>query len=170
MPEHVFTRPGPWLCVARGTAEGQDENFEQATFATPWSAPLGVEVLSDFRRRTGTLARTRARRPRFTFVAEWPDVASGGRGVITLSRVTGCRGRQYRLRKAATYRGRFGAKRMRVAIRRPRPGFYVGRFEFRGTRFLRAGTDPAPVLLVAQRRRFGFADPRGFPRCPGYRP
>ena len=170
VPESVFPRPGPWLCVARGTAEGTDENFDTATFATPWSAPLGVDVLSDFRRRTGTLSRTRARRPRFTFVAEWPDVASGGRGVITLSRVTGCKGRRPRLRKAATYRGRFGAQRMRVAMRRPRPGFYLGRFEFGGTRFLRAGTDPAPMLLVAQRRRFGFADPRGFPRCPGYRP
>jgi hypothetical protein len=170
VPEDVFTRPGPWLCVARGTAEGQDENLDQATFATPWSAPLGVDVVSDFRRRTGTLSRTRARRPRFTFVAEWPDVANGGSGAITLSRVTGCKGKRYRLRKTATYRGRFGAQRMGVTMRRPRPGFYLGRFQFGGTRFLRAGTDPAPVLLVAQRRRFGFVDPRGFPRCPGYRP
>ena len=170
VPEHVFTRPGLWLCVARGTAEGQDENSERTGFATPWSAPLGVDVLSDFRRRTGTLGRTRARRPRFTFVAEWPDVANGGRGEITLSRITGCKGKRYRLRKAATYRGQFGARRMRVTMRRPRPGFYLGRFDFGGTRFLRAGADPNPMLLLAQRRRFGFADPRVFPRCPGYRP
>jgi hypothetical protein len=168
--EDVFTRPGLWRCVARGTVGGLDENFDDMTFATPWSAPLEIDVVSDFRRRTGTLSRTRARRPRFTFVAEWPDVAGGGRGVITLSRVTGCRGKRARLRKVATYRGQFGAKRMRVTMRRPRPGFYVGRFEFGGTRFLRAGTDPAPMLLIAQRRRFGFVDPRGFPRCPGYRP
>ena len=34
-----------------------------------------VEVRSDFRRRIGMIKRPRAKRPRFTFVAEWPDAA-----------------------------------------------------------------------------------------------
>jgi hypothetical protein len=65
-----------------------------------------------------------------------------------------------------TFRGRFGAKRVRMRMRRPRaPGFYLGRFAFSGTRFLRAGADPNPMLLLVTKRRMGFADPRGFPHC-----
>ena len=59
---------------------------------------------------------------------------------------------------------------MRVVIRRPRKlAFYSGNFRFGGTRFLRAGVDPFPLLLRRTKKRFGFIDPRGFPRCPGYR-
>lgn len=171
VPEFVFTRPGVWTCVARGTAEGRDENLDTTFFATPWSGPLTIEVRSDFRRRTGTIARSRSKRPRFTFKAEWPDVASGGDGSVTLFRVTGCRGRSFKLRKLATYSGRFGAERMRVKLRRPRTvGFYIGRFSFSGTHFLRASVDPNPMLLVALRDRLQFVTPREFPACPGYEP
>ena len=31
-------------------AEGRDENLDTVLFGTPWSAPLNVEVRSDFRR------------------------------------------------------------------------------------------------------------------------
>lgn len=169
--EVVFTRPGVWTCVARGTAEGLDDNLDTAVFATPWSAPLAVEVRSDFRRRTGAIRRARSKRPRFTFTAEWPDLAAGGGGSIALFRVRGCKGSRYKLRRLASYRGRFDADRMRVRIRRPRrAGFYIGRFSFAGTHFLRPGVDPTPMQLVVVRGRIGFVDPRGFPRCPGYRP
>jgi hypothetical protein len=88
-----------------------------------------------------------------------------------LARVNGCKGRSFKLRKLATYRGRFDAKRLRVKMRRPRvAGFYIGRFTFAGTHFLRAGDDPNPMLLVALRDRVQFALPREFPGCPGYRP
>jgi hypothetical protein len=90
----------------------------------------------------------------------------GGRATITLSRVTGCRGRRYKLRRVATYRGQFGARNLRVTMRRPRRGFFIARFAFAGTRLLRAGVDPNPMLLTVQRGRMGFVDPRGFPRCP----
>jgi hypothetical protein len=61
----------------------------------------------------------------------------------------------------------FGAKRVRMRMRRPRAaGFYLGRFAFSGTRFLRAGVDPNPVLLGVTKRRMGFSDPRAFPHCP----
>ena len=90
---------------------------------------------------------------------------------MTLFRVTGLRARGFKLRKARPYRGRFGAKRMRVALRRPRAaGFYLGRFAFSGTRFLRAGVDPNPMLLLALRDRIGFVARNGFAGCPGYRP
>jgi hypothetical protein len=44
-------------------------------------------------------------------------------------------------------------------------GLYIGRFKFSGTRFLRAGVDPNPMLLQVTKRRMGFADPRAFPHC-----
>jgi hypothetical protein len=171
VPESVFPRPGAWTCVARGTTEGRDENLDDAVFGTPWSAPLAIDVRSDFRRRTGAIAHPRAKRPRFTFTAEWPGMARGGRGNVTLFRVTGCKGRTFKLRKLATSRGQFDAKRMRITMRRPRvAGFYLGRFSFSGTHLLRASVDPNPILLVVTRGRVGFADPRGFAACPGYRP
>jgi hypothetical protein len=99
VPEFVFPRPGVWTCVARGTAEGRDDNLDTAVFGTPWSAPLAIEVHSDFRYREEAISRPRSKRPRLTFTAEWPDVAKGGRASLTLFRVKGCRGRRYRLRR-----------------------------------------------------------------------
>ena len=169
MAEDNFSRPGVWTCVARASAEGLDESFSRTPFGGTWSAPLRFDVRSDFRRQSGRLDRTRARRPRFTFTAEWPEFAAGGRATVTLYRVTGCVGLDYRLRRTSRFRGRFGARNARIALRRPRkPGYYAGRFAFGGTRFLRASTDPALVYLVAKRRSFGFA--RSLPRCPGYSP
>lgn len=166
VPEEEFTRPGRWTCVARGFAEGLDDAMDRLDFATPWSAPLGFDVRSDFRRRTGAVTHPRARRSRFTFKAEWPALAAGGQGKVAISRVRGCKRHGYKLRRFATVRGTFGAKRLRVRVARPRrPGYFLGRLSFSGTRFLRAGTDPNPILLVAVRGRFGFADPRAFPPC-----
>jgi hypothetical protein len=164
--ESAFTRPGVWTCVGRGVAEGRDEAFDTSYFGTPWSAPLRIEVRSDFRRRAVKISHPRARRPRFSFFAEWPALAQGGRAQVTLYRVVGCRGTSLRLRRVAAYRGRFGPKRARIGIRRPRAtAYYVGRVAFSGTRFLRASTDPNPMQLVVLRGRFGFGDPRTFPRC-----
>jgi hypothetical protein len=61
---------------------------------------------------------------------------------------------------------------MRVTIRRPRkPGFYYGSVTFKGSPYVRAGVDPFPLLLTKTRKkRVGFADPRAFPACPGYKP
>jgi hypothetical protein len=59
---------------------------------------------------------------------------------------------------------------MRVAMRRPRNGFYLASFVFSGTRILRASTDPNPMLLTVKRGKMGFVDRAAFPRCPGYRP
>ena len=169
VPEDAFPRPGVWTCVARGTAEGVDEEFSRTVFGGSWSAPLTIEVRSDFRRKTGRIARPRSRRPRFTFTAEWPAFASGGRVTVTLYRVTGCNDRDYRLRRVSRARGKFGARNARVAVRRPRKkGYYIGRFAFGGTHFLRPSVDPAPMYLVAARRSFGYA--RTFARCPGYAP
>jgi hypothetical protein len=163
--EEAFPRPGAWSCVARGIGNGIDENFDSTPFGTPWSAPLPVEVRSDFRRRTGAVARARAKRPRFTFKAEWAALSAGARGRVVVSRVRGCKRHGYRLRKLRSYGGRFGAKRLRLRVRRPRAGFYLGALSFSGTRFIRAGSDPNPVLLLATRKSFGFADPRAFPAC-----
>ena len=162
--EDAFSRPGAWTCAARGVAEGRDANFDEIDFGTPWSAPLKLDVRSDFRRRTGKVSQPRAKRPQFTFAAEWPALAAGGRGSVTVVRVTGCRGHDFRTRRAGVYRGRFDAKRMRVKIRRPRRGgYYLGRFAFSGTHFLRAGIDPNPVYLQVSRGRLGFAT--RFPAC-----
>ena len=164
--EDAFPRPGAWTCVARGTAEGEDEDLDTTVFATPWSDPLRIEVRSDFRRRTGAIARPRSRRPRFTFKAEWPDAAAGGRGngdAVPRHRLQG------RALEAAQARAlRRALRRQAHARRHRRPraaGHYLGRFAFSGTRFLRAGVDPNPVLLVALRDRIQFATPREFPSC-----
>ena len=169
LSEDAFPRPGVWTCVARATAKGVDDEFSSVLFGGSWSAPMTFDVRSDFRRRTGRLSRPRAKRPRFTFKAEWPAEAAGGRVTITLFRVTGCNDREYRLRRVTRFRGRFGARDARIALRRPnKPGFYIGRFAFGGTRLLRASTDPAPMFLSASRRSFGYA--RTFASCPGYLP
>ncbi len=158
--EDAFTRPGTWACVARGTAEGLDENFETVLFGTPWSAPLNVEVRSDFRRKLGQITRLRKKRPRFTFTAEFPEAAAGGAVRVTLFRANTCK-----LRKVATYRGRFGPKRARFTMRRPRPGLYLGRFSFEGTSLLNASTDPNPIRLLARSNRMEFAPAGVYPRC-----
>jgi hypothetical protein len=162
--EDVFPRPGAWSCVARGLAEGRDENFDRIEYGTPFSAPLPVDVRSDFRRRTGKVAKVRSKRPRFTFKAEWPGLSKGGRATVTVSRVKGCKGKRYRLRRFGAFRGTFGAKNAQLRTRRPRrPGFYLGRFAFSGTRFIRASVDPTPVYLQVEGRVLGFAST--FPRC-----
>ena len=170
MSEDAFPRPGVWTCVARAAAEGVDDSFSRAVYGGSWSAPLRFDVRSDFRRkRSGRIDRTRARRPRFTFTAEWPAFATGGRVTVTLYRVTGCNDREFRLRRVTRARGRFDGRRARVALLRPRKrGYYIGRFAFGGTRFLRPSTDPVPLFLAATGRSFGFAT--RFARCPGYLP
>ena len=144
-----------------GVAEGHDDNFETVNFGTPWSAPLTVLVRTDFRRKLGELKRLRAKRPRFTFTAEFPDAAAGGAVRVTIFRANTCK-----LRKVGTYRGRFGPKRARFTMRRPRrPGLYLGRFSFGGTSLLNASTDPNPIRLLARSNRMEFAPASAFPRC-----
>lgn len=98
--------------------------------------------------------------------AEWPAKARGGRASIALSRVKGCKGKRLKLRKVATYRAVFGAKRAVVKLRRPRAGFYLARFSFSGSHFLHAAVDPVPMQLLERRRRLEFAAPQQFPSCP----
>jgi hypothetical protein len=156
--EDDFPRPGAWSCAARGLADGLDENFDDAEFFTPFSAPIPVEVRSDFRRRLGKVAKPTARRPRFTFKAEWPGLSKGGHVKLTVSRIRGCRHHRFKLRKFTTARGTFGAKDAQLRLRRPRKdGYYIGRFAFSGTHFIRASVDPNPVYLQESFGRLGFA-------------
>jgi hypothetical protein len=165
--EDDFPRPGLWSCAARGAVDGADENFDDMEFATPFSAPLAVEVHSDFRRRLGKVSKPTSRRPGFTFKAEWPRLSKGGHVKLTISRVRGCRSHKkhlYKLRKVATLRATFGAKTAEMRIKRPRKdGYFLGRFAFSGTHLIRAGVDPNPVYLQESFGRFGFAS--SFPPC-----
>jgi hypothetical protein len=167
LAEDDFPRPGAWSCAARGLGDGLDDEFGNVTFGTPFSAPLPVEVRSDFRRRLGKIAKPTSRRPSFTFKAEWPGLSKGGRIKLTVSRVRGCRSHRhhiYKLRKFGTFRATFGAKNAEMRIKRPRKdGYYLGRFAFSGTHFIRAGVDPNPVYLQASFGRLGFAS--SFPGC-----
>jgi hypothetical protein len=158
--EDEFKRPGTWACVARGVAEGRDDNNDLVSFGTPWSAPLSVLVRSDFRRKLGKITRLKAKRPRFTFTAEYPAAAAGGTVRVTIFRADTCK-----LRKVGTYRGKFGPGRARFTMRRPRPGLYLGRFTFGGTALLNASTDPNPIRLLARRNRMEFASAGDYPRC-----
>ena len=159
VPEDAFPRPGAWSCVARGWVEGVNDEFERTNFYTPWSAPLAFDVVSDVRRRSGRIRHPRAKRPRFTFGAEWAALASGGRGTLALYRFN----RRCKARRVATYHRSFAPKGLRLRVRRPRPGFYVGKLAFSGTRFIRAGVDPTRVLLQVIGNGLGFADPQVFP-------
>lgn len=166
LSESAFPRPGAWSCVARGTAEGRNDTNDTTVFGTPWSAPVAVEVLSDFRRLLARISSFRSKHPRLNVKAEWPAKARGGRASIALSRVKGCKGKRLKLRKLATYRAVFGAKRAVVKLRRPRAGFYLARFSFSGSHFLHAAVDPVPMQLLERRRRLEFAAPQQFPSCP----
>jgi hypothetical protein len=165
--EDDFPRPGRWSCAARGAVDGADENFDDMEFATPFSAPLPVEVRSDFRRRLGKVSKPTSRRPHFTFKAEWPGLSKGGHVKLAISRVRGCRSHKkhlYKLRKVGTFRATFDAKDAEMTIKRPRrDGYFLGRFAFSGTHLIRAGVDPNPVYLQESFGRFGFAS--SFPPC-----
>jgi hypothetical protein len=170
VPEDVFPRPGAWACVARGVSEGVDDNLDTATFGTPWSAPLRLDVRADFRRVKGRITGPRAAHPRFTFIAEFPEAAAGGNATLKLRRVARCRGKRYVFKTVGTYRGAFDAKgRVKIRIRRQRKvAYYLGALRFAGTRFYRAGTDPSSVLLqVPFEGGIEFVDPRDFPVCRG---
>jgi hypothetical protein len=166
LTEDAFPQPGPWLCVTRGVAEGRDENFDRVDLGTSWSAPLTVPVLSDFRRYPARLAKVRRKSVQLQVKAEWPGVSNGGRASLTIRRITGCKRHKYRLRKAGTFRGHFGPKRLQLTLKRPRRGgYYIGTFAFGGTQFVRATTDPNPMLLHVGREFVEFAAGSELPRC-----
>jgi hypothetical protein len=86
--------------------------------------------------------------------------------VKRLLRVKGCKRSGYRLRKGPSARGRFGAKKMSLRIRRPRVvSYYLGRVAFAGTQFVRKGVDPNPMLLLVKRRGIEFVPPLELPLC-----
>ena len=164
--ERSFPRPGVWTCVARAAAEGLDDEFSRALFGGSWSAPITFDVRSDFRRKSGRLDRgARAARASPSRRSP-PPRPPAAEATITLYRVTGCRDRDFRLRRTRASAG--PSARAACASRsgaRAKPGYYIGRFGFGGTRFLRAERDPAPMFLVGPKRR--SASRGRFARCPG---
>jgi hypothetical protein len=162
VPEWVFPRPGTWTCTARGTAEGQDANRDTVRFGTPYSAPISVEVGSDFRYLQGRILKPRARRPKLTFRAEWRPEAQGGRGTVRLYRVTGCTRKKYKLRRAGTFSAAFGAKRVEIPIRRPRSGYFIATFAFGGTKYLRPMRATGQIRLGVPKGRLKVLAPIEF--------
>jgi len=159
IPETQFPRPGAWTCVARGVAEGRDDNLDSVMFGTPWSAPVAFDVLSDFQRGGARIVHRRARKPRFGIAAEWPAETAGGEVRLTLFRAC-------THKKVAAGAAHFGTDKARIRVKRPkRRGFYAGVLSFGGTHFLRESTDPSALLLFASRRKIGFVSPFSFPQC-----
>jgi hypothetical protein len=80
-----------------------------------------------------------------------------------------CRRSGYVFKKVANYNGAFDAKgHAKFRVKRPRkatPGYYAATISFRGTHFVRAGTDPSLILLAATKRAIKFVKPRDYPRC-----
>jgi hypothetical protein len=164
----TFPEPGAWTCVSRGVVEGVDENFESTFFGTPWSVPLRFEVLSDFRRVQTKLARPRGPRPVFDVTAEFPAASAGGKATLKLKRFVRCGRSGYRFKNAGTDKATFDAQgRAKFTIKRPRTrlGFYAATISFGGTHFVRAGTDPNLIPLLARRTRIAFVSPQAFPSC-----
>jgi hypothetical protein len=162
-----FPEPGAWTCVTRGVAEGVDDKLDNVFFGTPWSAPLRVDVLSDFRRKGSAIDLPASRRPTFEITAEFPAVSAGGRVTLKLRRLLRCKRTGYLFQKVADYKGVFNANgQVRLRFKRPRKnGFYAGIVSFGGTHFVRPGTDPALILLGATGRSIRFVNPRDYPRC-----
>jgi hypothetical protein len=167
LSEDKFPRPGEWACQARAAAEGLDDANRTASYFGDWSAPVGVVVHADFARNKAEVVGSRsARKVRFAFTTEFAAEAAGGTATMTVQRVTGCRGKdKYRGPKVATARAKFTNSKVTLNVKRPGKGFYVGRLSFAGTKLIRAGQDPAPILLVGNRGRFGFATSARFPVC-----
>jgi hypothetical protein len=164
LTEAAFPRPGDWACQARAVADGVDATFSSTPFAGDWSAPVPVTIRADFARATGVVKGPRAaKRVRFAFTAEFAPESAGGSVTVTLLRVLGCSGPNYKVRKVSTARGRFGPRGVTLALTRPRAGNYLGRVVFGGNRLVRKSEDPRPLLLSATSKRFGFAG--RFPRC-----
>ena len=164
----IFPEPGMWTCVSRGVVEGVNESFESTFFGTPWSAPLRFAVVSDFRRVQTAIVRPRSSRPAFDITAEFRAASAGGRATLKLLRFVRCRRSGYLFKKAGSYKGTFDARgHARFTIKRPRTkvGFYGAKVSFGGTRFVRAGTDPSLIPLLAGRTRIEFVRPRDYPRC-----
>jgi hypothetical protein len=155
--------------VARGTSTGYDDNLDTLISGTPWSAPLRLDVRSDFRRSRGVISKPGSRRPRFRFTAEFPEAAGGGTGTLTLKRLARCRGRRSVFKKVGTFKGVFGGDgRENVTVRRPRAGFYLGTLSFSGTRFYTKSVDPNPAVLQVSRGKLHYLSPLVFPQCPGF--
>jgi hypothetical protein len=164
----TFPEPGLWTCVSRGVVEGVDANFESTFFGTPWSAPLRFEVHSDFRRVQTRIVHPRRSRPVFDITAEFPAASAGGKSRLKLVRFVRCRKSGYLFKSAGTYTATFTAKgHAKLKIKRPRRklGYYAAKLSFGGTQFVRAGTDPSLIPLLARRNRIEFVRPADFPRC-----
>ena len=165
--EGDFVRPGAWTCVSRGVSEGVDDNFDSQIFGAPWSAPLQVDVRSDFRRSKGVISKASSTRPQFRFTAEFPEAAGGGKVELTLKRFTGCKGKTRVFKKVGRFAGVFDAKGGTVKIKKQRPGYYTGTLAFGGTRFYTKSVDPfLALLLVSKKGKLSYVS--GFPGCPGY--
>ena len=169
--ESDFMRPGAWTCVARGSVGGLDDNFNDVVFGTPWSAPVRLDVRSDFRSSKREIFKPRSKHPLLRFTAEFPEAASGETGKLELRRLARCRGTRLVLKTAGTFRGRFDARgRATVKVRRPPAGFYVGILSFSGTRFYTKSVDPNLALLgVSDKGQLSYVSPSVFPQCPGFR-
>lgn len=169
--ESDFVRPGAWTCVARGSVGGLDDNFNDVVFGTPWSAPLRLDVRSDFRSTRRDISKPRSKHPLLRFAAEFPEAAPGGTGKLQLRRLARCRGARFVFKTIGTFKGRFDAKgRTTIKISRPQPGFYVGILSFSGTRFYTRSVDPnLATLSVSDNGKLSYVLPSVFPQCPGFR-
>lgn len=167
LPEASFPRPGEWACRARAVAEGQDLDNRSMDFFGDWSAPVPVTVRADFTRKRAQVVGSRAaRKVGLAFTTEFAAEAAGGTATLTVQRVTGCIAKgKYRGPKVATVRAKFSGTGVTLKVKRPRKGYYVGRLAFGGTRLIRAGKDPVPILLAATSKRFGFGTSARFPLC-----
>jgi hypothetical protein len=169
--ETDFVRPGAWTCVARGFVGGLDDNFNDVIFGTPWSAPLHLDVRSDFRRSKQAISKPRSKNPLLRFTAEFPEAAGGGTSKLQLARPVRCAGTRLVFKAIGTFRGRFDARGLAIVkIRRPSAGLYVGILSFSGTRFYTKSVDPNPVLLqFSVNGKLAYVPPSVFPQCPGFR-
>jgi hypothetical protein len=166
--ERDFVRPGAWTCVARGAIKGFNAAMDDLLFGTPWSAPIKLDVRSDFRRAKGVIAKPSSKHPTVRFTAEFPDIATGATGKLTLRRLVRCKGAKPVLKVVGTFKSTFGSSgKATVKLRRQAEGYYIGTLSVSGTRFYTQSVDPNPVLFgVSRKRKLSFVPGQAFPQCP----
>jgi hypothetical protein len=129
--------------------EGQADDFSRTFLGTPWSAPLRVDVLSDFQRKTSAINRPGSSRPTFEVTAQFAAASAGGRATLKLQRFARCKRTATCSRSSRRYRSTFDPTGIaKFRFKRPAGRLLRAMVTFGGTHFVRPGPDPFFIPLA----------------------
>ena len=144
------------------------------TSSAPGRAPVPVTVLRGlFTRKRGGRWSAHAQRARSGSRSRRSSAAGGGRRAprtLTVQRVDRLHRQRASTRGpkvAIVARESSRAPAWTLKVNAPSQGLPSAGLAFGGTRLIRAGKDPVPILLAATSKRFGSGTSARFPRCWG---